>query len=449
VRGPVDFRSLGVREFGTIYEGLLESELSIAETDLAVDREEVFRPAGRKDVIAVEAGKAYLHNRSGARNEAGAFFTKPFAVEHLIKYSLEPALATHVERLTKLNDKQAGDAFFDFRVADIAMGSGHFLVAAVDHIERALSSYLAERPLLAVRDELQRLRAKAQTTLGQLGEGMEIEDTQLLRRQIARRCIYGVDINSLAVQLARLALWIHTFVPGLPLSFLDRNLVVGNSLVGIATFDEAKDVLAEYATGLFVLDAQRLLSGARKPLDKIARMSDADAAEIELARAAWEQARSALRRAEVLLDVLAAARVDADVRSRLVSGVTHWRPDEDLSGTPIHRAAHKALAAVPPFHFPIAFPEVFLRGRPGFDCILGNPPWEEVKPEERSFWTRHFPGLRGLSQRQQEREIVGHRRSRPDLVVAWESEDQGGRLLADALVGSAFPGMSTGDPDLY
>ncbi len=206
-----------MREFGTIYEGLLESELSIAETDLAVDREEVFRPAGRKDVIAVEAGKAYLHNRSGARNEAGAFFTKAFAVEHLITYSLEPALAAHIERLRKLDDKRAGDAFLDFRVADIAMGSGHFLVEAVDHIERALTGYLAERPLPAVTDELRRLRAKALTTLGQLGEGVDIEDTQLLRRQIARRCTFGVDLNPLAVQLARLALWIHTFVPGLPL----------------------------------------------------------------------------------------------------------------------------------------------------------------------------------------------------------------------------------------
>ena len=69
--------------------------------------------------------------------------------------------------------------------------------------------------------------------LGNLAEQVEIEDTQLLRRLIARRCTYGVDINPVAVDLARLSIWVHTFVPGLPLSLLDHNLVIGNSLVGI------------------------------------------------------------------------------------------------------------------------------------------------------------------------------------------------------------------------
>jgi len=449
-RGPVDFRSLGVREFGTIYEGLLESELSIADTDLAVDREGVYRPAGRRDSVAVKAGQAYLHNRSGARNASGSFFTKPFAVEHLIRYSLEPALVAHIERLRGLSDREAGEAFFDFRVADIAMGSGHFLVAAVDHIERALSSYLAERPLPSVRDELQRLRAKAQSTLGQLGEGVDIEDTQLLRRQIARRCIFGVDINPLAVQLARTALWIHTFVPGLPLSFLDRNLVVGNSLVGIATFDEARDVLAEYATGMFLPSAEQLLAGAREPLQRLARLSDADAAEIKLAQEAWAEARAALRRTEALLDVLAAARLDGEVQAKLRTGAsTHWAEDEDLSGSPLHQAARKALSAIPPFHFPIAFPEVFLRDRPGFDCILGNPPWKEATVERDRFWIRHAPGIASLPQREQEALKRRLERERPDLVQLYQAELAQMELLRQALTSGAYPGMGTGDPDVY
>ena len=112
-------------------------------------------------------------------------------------------------RLDKLDDRRAAEAFFDFRVADIAMGSGHFLVAAVDRIERRLSSYLASRPLPGVMDELLRLRKAALDGIEQAGgsiDGIEIENVQLLRRQIARRCIYGVDINNVAVQLARLSL---------------------------------------------------------------------------------------------------------------------------------------------------------------------------------------------------------------------------------------------------
>ena len=241
--GPVDFRSLGVREFGTIYEGLLESELSIAEVNLVTDRVGLYFPAEEDQRPDVPAGHVYLHNAGGARKATGSYYTKDFAVEHLLAHALEPALAEHLARLDSLDDRRAAEAFFDFRVADIAMGSGHFLITAVDHIEKRLSGYLARRRLPAVVAELERLRASAIRELGPLAEGVDIEDTQLLRRQIARRCVYGVDIKSVAVQLARLSLWIHTFVPGLPLSFLDHNIVCGNSLVGIATFDEVEDAL--------------------------------------------------------------------------------------------------------------------------------------------------------------------------------------------------------------
>ena len=141
-RGRVDFRSLGVREFGTICEGSLENELSIAETDLTTHQKNTYPPAGPKDEIVVHVRAPYLHNKSGARKASGSYFTKHFAVEHLLNYALEPALADHISRLDAISDdRAAADAFFDFRVADIAMGSGHFLVAAIDRIERSLSSY--------------------------------------------------------------------------------------------------------------------------------------------------------------------------------------------------------------------------------------------------------------------------------------------------------------------
>ncbi|MCI0407463.1 MAG: hypothetical protein L0191_02675, partial [Acidobacteria bacterium] len=211
-KGPIDFRSLGVREFGTIYEGLLESELSVAETDLAVDpRTSAYLPATGKAKVVVSEGEVYLHNASGARKSSGAYYTKAFAVEHLLEHALEPALRDHLARLDALQDsRDAAEQFFDFRVADIAMGSGHFLVAAIDHIERQLSNYLARRPLPGVTDELERLRKTAMDNLGPDWSGDPIEDTQLLRRQVARRCIFGVDLNPLAVELARLSIWIHT-----------------------------------------------------------------------------------------------------------------------------------------------------------------------------------------------------------------------------------------------
>ncbi|MFC2069795.1 hypothetical protein ACFLTB_01295 [Chloroflexota bacterium] len=125
--GPVDFRSLGVRDFGTIYEGLLDSELSVADMDLGIDEKGAYIPS-QSSAPYVLKGQIYLHNRSGARKTSGSYFTKSFAVEHLLDQSLETALDLHLSKLDGLSDEDAGAVFFDFRVADISMGSGHFLV---------------------------------------------------------------------------------------------------------------------------------------------------------------------------------------------------------------------------------------------------------------------------------------------------------------------------------
>jgi hypothetical protein len=448
--GPVDFRSLSVREFGTVYEGLLENELSIAPADLTVTPKGEYRLAKPKDEITVQAGQIYPHTPSGARKSTGSYFTKHFAVEHLLDHALQPALDDHLKRLDALDDRAAADAFFDFRVADIAMGSGHFLVAAVDRIERGLSGYLAKRNLIDVAAELARLRAAAHEALGNLADGVEIEDTQLLRRQIARRCIYGVDLNRMAVELARLSIWIHTFVPGLPLSFLDHNLVEGNSLVGIATIAEAEETIKQMAGALYALSTEELIGKARDALSKLARVSDANAAEIEAARRAAEEAHQAVKPAEAMFDILAAARIDEDVRGVVNREASHWKSRmETLPRSAVRKRARDVLSVVPPLHFPIAFPEVFLRERAGFDVILGNPPWEKAKVEEHGFWTRYSPGFQAMSQGQREAETKRNRRERVDLVDLYEKEVAESDLLRKVLVSGPFPGMGTGDPDLY
>ena len=244
-QGPVDFQTLSVREFGTIYEGLLESFLSIAPGDLSVDNDGVYVPAGANDAVIVAAGQVYFHNASGKRKATGSYFTKQFAVEHLLETALDPAVEDRLSRvaahLEASDDVAAHEAFWDFRVADISMGSGHFLVGAVDHIASAFSAFLSAHPMPRVTRELDELRATAFEKLGLSGVGAlpEIDQMTLVRRQVAKRCIYGIDINAVAVDLARLALWIHTFVPGLPMSSLDHGLVRGDSLTGIGTLDEA------------------------------------------------------------------------------------------------------------------------------------------------------------------------------------------------------------------
>ena len=462
--GPVDFRSLGVREFGTIYEGLLESELAVAETDLVLEKTDqglVYSPAQDGVTPEVVAGACYLHNRSGARKSSGSYYTKPFAVEHLLDGALEPALTDHFSRIDALDDVDAAKSFFDFRVADIAMGSGHFLIGAIDRIEKTHGGLPRGRNLPGIRRELDNLSAAALNELGDLGKSMRIEDGQLLRRLIARRCIYGVDLNSIAVQLARLAVWIHTFIPGLPLSFLDHNLVHGNALIGIGTLAEIEEKLnqisfsnkeaksKERTSPMFPVDAESLLGKAAEPLRRLANINDASLQDIATARAALEEARGAVRNTEALCDLVSARHISDDIKVTQYP-IEHWDIHQDnANGLEAVQIAKQDTGDLHVLHFPIAFPEVFLRDRPGFDVILGNPPWQEVTIEEHAFWARHFPGLRSLSQREQESRKAQLREVRPDLVAYYEKELGGIVRIRKALGSGAFPGMGTGDPDLY
>lgn len=450
--GPVDFRSLGVREFGTIYEGLLESELGLADTNLVLKKRKnglVYFPALEKDTPDVMVGQVYLHNQSGARKSSGSYYTKSFAVEHLLSGALEPALEEHFKRLDGMDETDAAEAFFDFRVADIAMGSGHFLVGAIDRVEKRMADYLANRPLPGVRRELEALREAACNEIGEAADRETIEDSRLLRRLIARRCIYGVDINGLSVQLARLAVWIHTFVPGLPLSFLDHNLVHGNSLVGIGSIEEIKNAFAETEGTLFRVDAESLLGTAKQSLRRLANCNDATLRDVSEARTAALEARTAISDTENLCNLIVAAQVEGETTG-LAFILNDWpKQARDPETLALADKARKDLAGLHALHFPVTFPEVFLRRRTGFDVILGNPPWQEATIEEHAFWARHFPGLRGLKQSEQEVEKESLRRTRPDLVELYESELDAMDRIRQALMNGNYPGMGTGDPDLY
>lgn len=421
VAGVVDFRSLSVREFGTIYEGLLESSLSVAELDLTLDADATWVPANEGQEVLAPSGEPYYHNTSGERKATGSYFTPDFVVDHLIERAIEPSISAHLEKVKSLIDEEklnaAAKLFFDFRVADLAMGSAHFLVAAVDKIESKMRSFLAQpgNEIPGVSNELQRLAEAARKALGKdLVAIDDIDDAVLLRRQIARRCVYGVDINPLAVELSRLAIWIHTFVPGLPMSTLDHNLVCANSLTGIGSIEEAEAALelrgsqTQLATfDSFIRDS---LSAAHGLLSQWSDASEATKAEVSEAYAIAKEAEEKSQPVKGMLDVALA----------VIAGVVDKKAIIDPEGLVEIAQSDKVrdfIEDVQPAHMPFLFPEVFVRDNPGFDALVGNPPWETLVPDERKFWAMKFPGLMGHGVEKRKELIKKYRTERPDVVA--------------------------------
>lgn len=455
--GPVDFRSLGVREFGTIYEGLLESELSEAAEDLILknkDGDQIYVTAGKKDEPAVREGEFYLHNKSGARKASGAYFTKEFAVDHLLDLALDKALDDHLVKLDPLTENDAAEAIFDFRVADIAMGSGHFLIFAIDRIERKFRSYLEKRPLPAVKLQLQELREAAKQELGDSAAAVEnkLEDAALLRRLIARRCIYGVDMNPISVQLAQLAVWIHTFVPGLPLSFLEHNLIQGNSLVGVANATDFEDLLDDAR-----LAVRKYLDNALPAIRKMGAIADKNVADVKEMKRLRTAALKELEPAIAAMDIAVWNRANGKIVGDTGDDLMGLLQDPDkLLRSNVLRDARKGLQPLSCRHLIACFPEVFLRKNSGFDVLLGNPPWEKVKFEKSMFFGRHIPGYYGMAQadRTKAEKALGKTITNIDeLLKSAQAEAE----LTSGVLGNLYSdpkgrfrfGVAAGDPDLF
>ncbi|MFB6115277.1 MAG: Eco57I restriction-modification methylase domain-containing protein, partial [Candidatus Nanohalobium sp.] len=232
----IDYEDLNIRHLGSIYEGLLEHELQEAEEDLVLESGEwTAASESSKDYSnvsenkRVEKGQVYLANESGERKATGSYYTPDYIVEYIVENTVGPKVEEkleghpsreEIEEMPAEDQKEAENqklsSILDLDICDPAMGSGHFLVEATDYI----GHIIAEEIPLEHQD-------------------IDEEDDEVTwaKRQVVQNCIYGVDINPLAVELGKLSLWIETMAEGKPLNFLDHHLKHGNSLIG-SDFDE-------------------------------------------------------------------------------------------------------------------------------------------------------------------------------------------------------------------
>lgn len=460
-RGKVDFGDLGVRHLGTLYEGLLSYSVHLAEQDLVVDATGMYVPAKKKDEPDVLAGDPYITSPKGGRKTSGSYYTPSFIVRRLIENSLSPILEQHLDRVSTLPIDKQWEAMLDFRVVDPAMGSGHFLVDALDAIADRLARYLRDNPRISAKPIEQ---ARNQITeigkeygIENLGKG--VGDFELLRRNVMRNCIYGVDLNPMAVELAKLGLWLHAFVPGLPLSYLGHNLQHGNALVGIIGHEIEKQVEGN----LFGNAVKDSLAEALRHSRNLSALGDLSIDEVKRSEQAQDQledATSGLRGAfdAYCCRVFAVGDEDeekkireqgrgllegADGLQQVLTGKVGGRDKRQIA------KAQRAAVELHSFHWQLAFPEVFLRKYPGFDAVLGNPPWEEVTTEELGYFAPYLPGIKDInSQTERAKMIKALVRRRPDIEEAYLAQLEQTEEFRQVLK-SNFELTRSGDPDLY
>ena len=441
--GGVDFSGLDVGHLGHLYEGLLSLRLSVADKPFAYDiKKDRYVAAPVRDAD-VRTGELLWLTDEGGRKGGGVYYTPEALVRHLIRRSVVPAFERHLTTLDGLDPDDAAERLFAFRVLDPACGSAHFLVAVVDELADLIARHLGRSPLPTVRRVLDELRAGAAET-----QGAGIDDVALLRRLVLKRCIYGVDRSPMGAEIAKVSLWLASFVPGLALSYLDHNVQVGDSLVGVAGADQlvepgqpvgwigmaSEEVHTAVAAG--AVAAAKLMTVPDRTPDEVAQSKSTDRAGQDIVAGA--------RR---LLDLWVAEPLGVNgARSQL------WAAPRDVAqGASPKLVAQAARAArdARALHWPLSFPEVFASDAAGFDAVVGNPPWEEVTVERHAFFARYRPGLRALAQGPREAAIAALLAERPELGERFAAEqEQSERLRAFFAADSGYD-AAPGDPDLY
>ncbi|MBI4378231.1 MAG: Fic family protein, partial [Nitrospinae bacterium] len=428
-RAYIDYGSLEIRHLGSIYEGLLEYKLKIAEEDLYPVKEkgkEIYIPINQAktrskkintDTI-VNAGEIYLVTDKGERKATGSYYTPDYVVEYIVENTLCPVIEIKkkdiAEKISGLKEKiktsrginreiyqkelkKIKNSFIDellsIKVLDPAMGSGHFLVEAVDFLAHELIKLMSGEPLekaevSVVKEEI--------PDYGQKKSGED--DIRWARREVVEKCIFGVDLNPLAVELAKLSLWLHTVAKNRPLNFLDHHLRCGNSLTGARVEDLAdlpelkKKKTIEGAPkqlGLFesiFKEKVNILLGA---FAQIEGLPSDTVEQIQEKEKLYENFRRIVSRFQDIADIWTSVYFGNGIdfgkyhnlQDNLRANDTAW---ENLKNEPWFKKAKAIAQAKGFFHWELEFPEIFFEGHQrkknqGFDCVIGNPPYERTK----------------------------------------------------------------------
>ena len=387
----ISYRDMGVRHLGTLYEGLLEHKLFIAseDTQVKVTKGKVsFIPVSKGGKLVVgqylPAGSVYFAGDPSERKSTGSYYTPEYIVDYIVQDTvgkkiselksgsekkLKADLQAFVQAIS-IDERQAmaalleeklvkfvRDQVLQLSVLDPAMGSGHFLVNSTNLIANAITEYLNEFNVV----------------------GDSLTGTAYWRRWVVENCIYGVDINSLAVELAKLSLWILSMAKNQPLSFMNHHLKCGNSLIGaklvdIGKFPNSRKIKDPTQLNLFDQDPdfKKVVEEVISKDQEIATRGSNSIVDVQEKNIKFDEIQSLLEMYKLVCDI----HSESHFRD-VISEDNYY----DLVKNPSLAGKYSDLLRNSHFHWELEFPQIFF-SKTGFDCIIGNPPYIVVSKNE-------------------------------------------------------------------
>ncbi|MFC7251924.1 Eco57I restriction-modification methylase domain-containing protein [Halomicroarcula sp. GCM10025324] len=395
-----DYADLDTRHLGSIYEGLLEHEFRIASEPYAAvaeDGGQVWKPGTDVSVAeaveTVEEGELYVVNDDGERKATGAYYTPDYVVSYIVEETVDPLLDDIREDLEADGLEPSDQGYFgrfygqvqDLNILDPAMGSAHFLTSA--------TAYLTEQVMEVVREQEEQGR-----------------DEQEIRRTIAKECIYGVDVNGMAVEPGKLSMWLETLAADKPLAFLDHHLKAGNSLVGSDISEVLSDDTEENGgqltlTQAFARARQQTLEHVMDLMEDLLAIDNEDLADIKSMEEIYDEIRAdpLYQRLFEIANVHTAEEFGLDVPEGVYEEMAGAIDDDgewaEIQCRDWFVSAQTMAEEESFFHWELEYPEVFfgadgerLDGA-GFDAVVGNPPYvtfRDTPDSDRDYYRSAF-----------------------------------------------------------
>ncbi|PRR33091.1 class I SAM-dependent DNA methyltransferase [Borreliella burgdorferi] len=448
----VKYSRLDPKSFGELYETLLEYDLRIADTTVhrivedgiyLIRTEEELENNKVNKIATYLKGNIYLTSRSLDRKKSGAYYTPDDLTDFMVISSIEEQLKTKSP--------------LDIKIIDNSCGSGHFLISCLDCLTEKVWYELDK--FEDVKKELD----KEYEIILKESEEYDIQDSiskeLVLKRMLLKRCIYGVDINPISVEITMLSLWINTFIFGTPLSFIEHHIKTGNALLGY-TKDEFFDIAKkkfESGFSLFKKRIKEITTILEDGYQKIKGINDTTKEDIERSKKIYKEYEESkyIDNLRIIFSLikLYSLSFDKSLNIEFSDIAVVISLIENILGNKISSEDNEKMEKIRKlsshykfFHYGIEFPDI----QEGFDIVIGNPPWEKTKFNEAEFFSKHIPSYRKLSIKEQNKikqEILG--RDNHPLNIEY-NEEKNSMGTINNLYKSDFKNFASGgDPNLF
>lgn len=416
-----NFSIMSVTHIGNIYEGLLQYTFRhAAEKKYYLEyKENKEKKSGYFEIYDYEEIKnnknieidiereinpnsIYLVNSSNSRKMSASYYTPT----SLSNFMVQDAVNIILE-----NEKYKKN-ILSLKVLDNACGSGHFLVDFLDALteniySRIFKSENDEGDFYYLYDYIMSEKEKIKDNLSNYNlEDMEIDELQILKRILLKKVIYGVDINYFSVELTRLSLWLKTFIFGTPLSFIEHHIKEGNSLIG-STIEEGQKALSEYyedehnQRDLFSQDFRDVFADLKNVSEQLSSLPDSTTEEIEKSKEIYiNEILPKQKKLSSILDLVTYKKLKESLKKKKDTEILSADPYTNLRDIENYNSKSEDFEEVKRvsrkykfFNYDIEFPESY---NYGFDIIIGNPPWDKVKLDDKDFFSQYRSNYRTM-----------------------------------------------------